>query len=138
VYDPITDKKMEEEWQPLSSSWHKNKPATLTQPIKQALEQTTAGDHHINRVNNITYHVVEESRLTAALSGCFVKSSGQHMVTTIEEKGGRHQAPQVYSQSKLSSLLFKHKDQLKKEIARKRNVLEKELSQAEFRIRTRI
>ena len=34
----------------------------------------------------------------------------------------------TYSQNKLTSLLFKHKEQLKKDIAKKRSVLERELS----------
>jgi nucleosome-remodeling factor subunit BPTF len=48
------------------------------------------------------------------------------MIATVEE---RRTSSTGYSQNRLSSLLFKHKEQLKKEIARKRNLLEKELSQ---------
>ncbi len=134
MYDPITGEQMDEEWQPLSSSWHKTKPPpATTQSRKHPAENSAAGDQHLPQVNNSAPHADEGRRAAApAVIGSRIKSSGEHMVATIEEKaGGRHHhhPPQAYSQNRLSSLLFKHKEQLKKEIARKRNVLEKELSQ---------
>jgi hypothetical protein len=114
---------MDEEWQPLSSSWHKTKP--IAQLKKQA--RSDAEDNLLPvKMNNSV-----ESRLAAAPAGR-LKTAGDHMVATIEEKvgsSGRHPPQPVYSQNRLSSLLFKHKEQLKKEIARKRNLLEKELAQ---------
>jgi len=114
VYDPIQGEEM-------------NKTNTTTLPSEHPAKKSAARDkHHLPKVNNSAH--VDEVRLVVAVSGGCVKSSGEHLVTTIEEKAGLYPA-ETYSQNRLSSLLFKQKEQLKKEIARKRNVLEEELLQ---------
>jgi hypothetical protein len=126
---------MDEEWQLVSSSWHKTKspPATATtapQSKKHPTENSDAGNHqHHLQVNNIAYLGEGRRAATPAVIGSRIKSSGDNMVATIKEKARRdHHPPQAYNQNRLSSLLNKHKNQLK-ETARKCNVLEKELLQ---------
>lgn len=102
VYDPISGERMDEEWQP-ESSWQRNrlqKKTTTSTPEPPPFEPPSAAPTRVK-----------------------AKIRGGTFASVIEER-----RKVSYSQNRLSSLLFKHKEQLKKDIAKKRSLLEKELS----------
>ena len=129
IYDPASGEPMDDEWQPLS--WNKTKQAAAAATQQQLKKPEGQPDLHSPAATQLDSCAID-GRLTAGLPAARAKTASDHIVASLEDKGAavaRLNNLQLYSQNKLSSLLFKHKEQLKKEIARKRNLLEKELSQ---------
>jgi len=109
VYDPSSGERMDDEWEP--QPWTKNK---INNQIKETKEKIPDFEPP---------GLVIQPPAAAAASGLKPKTKVRAPVTPAAA------SPQVkMTANKLSSMLFKYKEQLKKDIAKKRSQLEKELS----------
>jgi len=111
VIDPASGEPMDEEWQPLN--WQRNK-LNNSPPVvgnKKSIGDLKSG---------------ADTDEDCEASENFPKSPA--IRAPIKKHGLIDDKKRISVQNRLSSMLFKQKEQLKKEIAKKRAVLEKELS----------
>eukprot|EP00088_Acartia_fossae_P026373 TRINITY_DN2718_c0_g1_i1.p1 TRINITY_DN2718_c0_g1~~TRINITY_DN2718_c0_g1_i1.p1 ORF type:complete len:657 (+),score=207.13 TRINITY_DN2718_c0_g1_i1:140-1972(+) len=147
AFDPLTGERMDDEWEPQSYS-AKAKINNQIREMKENKEKKQAAIASLNESNTAhtttitTQHPNNYSPPQVIIKGPKHPQPPQNLqqpvpapqpnsittiTTTPDMGGGGSRKFTAYTPSRLGSMLFKHKEQLKKDIARKRSVLEKNL-----------